>query len=195
MDIKITYPTRKGKIKSFERVFKTITNFVGFFFILSCYASVIVNILVGGKAWSAIVVLGIYMIWTLVFSPTLIEYNATGQFIKFLVLSSVMLILIDVLLSPGWIILTIPFVCLGGLILSVGLFIFDFKRQRRNSLPIFFLISVSIILGILGVTIDKIGYKWEYITLLSVAGFILFALLVVMKMDIIKYTRRRFSAK
>lgn len=195
MDIKVTYPTRKGKIKSFERIFRTITSYVGFGFILSSYASIIVNIIIGGKAWSVIVIVGLYMIWTLVFSPTLVEYNATGQFIKFLVLTSILLVLIDVLLAPGWIFLTIPFVCLGGLILSVGLFVFDFKRQSRNSFPIFSLILISIILGIIGISVDKIEYKWEYITLLAVACFILFALLLVMRSGIIKEFRRRFAAK
>ena len=71
MKIKIVYPIppktsdRRRRLLSFFRV----PVYVG------GLCSVIVNLCVGGKAWSVIVLIGLYMLWTLLLSPAVVECN------------------------------------------------------------------------------------------------------------------------
>ena len=78
MKLKITYPPiekRKLQRKHFLRVIRWPVLFA----VVACP---IVNLAVGGRAWSLIVLMSIYMAWSLILSPDLVEYNRISQSIK-----------------------------------------------------------------------------------------------------------------
>ena len=60
-------------------------------------AALIVNLCVKGPFWSIIVILSLYVIWTFVLSPDLVELNRISQTIKVTVWSSILLVVIDLL--------------------------------------------------------------------------------------------------
>ncbi len=91
MNIKITYPAVEKR--RLER--QKFLHILRWPYLAVAIACPIVNYCVGGKAWSIIVLMGMYMAWKLVLSPDLVEYNRLSQTIKVLILSCGMLALID----------------------------------------------------------------------------------------------------
>ena len=75
MNIKITYPQVSKK----KQTLRNIINILKILSIIAVIACPIVNIATGGKAWSLVVLMSIYMVWTLVLSPDLVEYNRISQ--------------------------------------------------------------------------------------------------------------------
>ena len=77
MEVKVTYPHVERRKKGRRKMLQILK----WPFIVGALASIIVNICVGGKAWSAIVVAGEIALWKLVFALDLVEYNRISQFI------------------------------------------------------------------------------------------------------------------
>ena len=191
MQINITYPpVPKRKVQR-----KKFLNIIKWPILAVALASVIVNIAVGGKAWSAIVIMGIYMIWTLLLSPSLVEYNRISQTIKLILCSCIMLILINALLVPGWAVQVVPMVCFGGLIVSAVLFFTDIEKQKQNMLPMLLLIIISIIGGAFGIYIWHNETIWPLIVMESVASALLIAVIVITGRDFMREIQRRFHVK
>ena len=92
MDIKITYPSPK-KQRVRREAFLAIAKWP---MIAATIICPVINFLVGGKAWSVIVLMGLYMVWTLAFSIDLVEYNRISQCIKYTFQICIMIVLIDV---------------------------------------------------------------------------------------------------
>lgn len=191
MQINITYPpVPKRKIQ--RRKFLNIIKWPVLAAAISC---VIVNIAVGGKAWSIIAIMGIYMVWTLLLSPSLVEYNRISQTIKFILYSCLMLILINAFLVPGWAVQVVPMVCFGGLIVSAILFFTDIERQKQNMLPMLLLILVSIVGAAAGIYIWHNETIWPLIVMGAVAFALLTAVIVILRKDFIREIQRRFHVK
>ena len=81
MEIKITYPYIEKNSLIRRRLLEAIEWLV----LLAAFVCPIINIAVGGKAWSIIVLMSLYMIHSLILSPDLVEYNRMSQVIKFVI--------------------------------------------------------------------------------------------------------------
>lgn len=191
MKPKITYPPvekRKLQRKQFLRIIQWPVLF-------AVVASPIVNLAVGGKAWSLVVLLSIYMAWSLILSPDLVEYNRISQTIKTISFSCSLLALIDILLSPGWAINVVPIVCFGGLVISGTLFFTDIERQKQNMLPLLLLIVLAIIASVIGLGILKTTTKWPFIAMGGTALTLLSACIITLRGDFLRELKRRFHVK
>ena len=184
MNINITYPELSKKRATREKLIRILR----LPFVLVAFACPIVNIAVGGPAWSVVSLFGLYMIWNLAVAIDLIEYNRTSQFIKFITYSIIMLILIDTLLTPDspWGTTVIPIVTFSALVVAAVLFFTDFERQRHNLMPLLIidilglLAAVGMIIYIVESAVDMA--LWPYI----VMGSVSFALLVSLAFTSIK---------
>lgn len=188
MKVKNIYPTvQKQKIK--RREWMAILRGP---FLLVAFACPIINIAVGGRAWSVLALLGLYLVWRLLISPDLVEYNRISQFIKVLVGVCILLILINVLFEYKWGFFVIPIVCFSGLVISAVLFFTDFQKQKQNMLPMFTLIFASIIGAILGLSVWREETSWVFIVLGSVAVALLVSCMAVLRGDFIREFKKRF---
>ena len=191
MKPKITYPPvekRKLQRKHFLRVIRWPVLF-------AIVVSPIVNLVLGGKAWSLVVVLSIYMAWSLVISPDLVEYNRISQPIKTFSFSCCLLVLIDIFLAPGWALTVVPIVCFGGLVVSGILFFTDIDRQKHNLLPMLLLIVLAIIASIVGLSIMRKSTGWQFIAMGATAVTLLVACIITLRSDFIRELKRRFHIK
>lgn len=136
-------------------------NIVRDIFLLSALLCGAINIWAGGKAWSIIVIWSLYMVWTLFIYPDMIEYNRISQFTKAIVQSCIMLVLIDVFITSGWVSNVVSIVCFGALIAVCILLYTDFERQRRNLLPMILLSALSFILSVVLMIISKGKVPWQ----------------------------------
>lgn len=187
MKVKITYPTiSKRKLRLVEWRYV-----IQWPFLFVAYMAPIINILVKGKAWSVVVLWALFILWNLVFSPSLVEYNRISQFTKSVAYGAIMLILIDVFLAPGWAREIVTIVFFGGLIITGILFFTDLDKQKQNMMPMIWMIFISM-LGVIASYIFFLKESgWEVIVMGAVAlALLLSSILVLGKQFLTEFTKR-----
>lgn len=191
MKIKITYPKVSPKIIKHQR----LINFMKWPLLIAVVICPIINLINGGKAWSLVVLMSIYMTWDLVISRDLVEYNRISQFVKLITLTSLLLITIDVFLAPGWALEAVPILIFSGLIVTSVLFFTDIERQKQNIFPFLFLILLSIFSSIIGLSFYHEKDSWPLTVMGAVALFLLITLTITLKENIINELKKGFSVK
>ena len=191
MKIKITYPKVSPKIIKHQR----LINFMKWPLLIAVVICPIINLITGGKAWSLVVLMSIYMVWDLVISRDLVEYNRISQFVKLITLTSLLLITIDVFLAPGWALEAVPILIFSGLIVTSVLFFTDIEKQKQNIFPFLFLILLSIFSSIIGLSFYHEKDSWPLTVMGVVALFLLITLSITLKENIINEIKKGFSVK
>lgn len=191
MKIKITYPKVSPKIIKHQR----LINFMKWPLLIAVVICPIINLITGGKAWSLVVLMSIYMAWDLVISRDLVEYNRISQFVKLITLTSLLLITIDAFLTPGWALEAVPILIFSGLIVTSVLFFTDIERQKQNIFPFLFLILLSIFSSIIGLSFYHEKDSWPLTVMGIVALFLLITLSITLKENIINELKKGFSVK
>ena len=191
MNIKITYPP----IKRASSIRRRLVKILRWPFIGATVACPTVNLIFGSPWWYPIALLGMFMVWNLIVSPDLVEYNRTSQFIKTIVGALVMLTLVDVLLAPGWASFVVPLVCLGGVVVSGVLFFTDMERQKHNMLPLILFLIFAFVGAIIGLSIWHEHDYWPFIALGSTSLLLLLSLIIVLGPEFIREMKRRFHTK
>lgn len=191
MKIKIIYPKVSPKIIKHQR----LINFMKWPLLIAVVICPIINLITGGKAWSLVVLMSIYMAWDLVISRDLVEYNRISQFVKLITLTSLLLITIDVFLAPGWALEAVPILIFSGLIVTSVLFFTDIERQKQNIFPFLFLILLSIFSSIVGLSFYHEKDSWPLTVMGVVALFLLITLTITLKENIINELKKGFSVK
>ena len=191
MKIKITYPKVSPKIIKHQR----LINFMKWPLLIAVVICPIINLITGGKAWSLVVLMSIYMVWDLVISRDLVEYNRISQFVKLITLTSLLLITIDVFLAPGWALDAVPILIFSGLIVTSVLFFTDIEKQKQNIFPFLFLILLSIFSSIIGLSFYHEKDSWPLTVMGIVALFLLITLSITLKENIINELKKGFSVK
>ncbi len=191
MDVKISYPPVIKRGKLLGRFIKLLR----WLALIACIACPVVNICTGGKAWSVVVLMGVYMLWTLVLSPDLVEYNRISQFIKLTLSACVLLGLIDYFISPGWAVEVVSIVAFGALAVCAGLFFSDLQRQKQNMMPMLTLILFSLIGSVAGLSIYRGPGRWAMIVTGALAAALLIGCIGILGKDFIRELKRRFHTK
>jgi len=193
MEVEITYPTRseQGFKKQFQR--HKLIYWAKWPFLFAAYICPILNIVTEGPPWSVIVVWSLWMVWSSTLSPELVEINRISLFVKSVSDTAILLIMIDVLLSPGWALKVVPIVCFSGLAIAGILFFTDINRQKQNMMPMLMMIVITMISSVSGLIIwSQEKDNWP----LAVMGAFAFALLIaeiaVLGNDFIREIKRRF---
>lgn len=191
MKIKLIYPEREKK----QAQRRDFINALKWPFLLALYACPLLNLFLGGKAWSVIVVWGLWMLWSLVLSPAMVEYNRMSQVIKLVADACIMLVLIDVLLSPGWAAEVVPIVCFGGLVLAGLLFFTDLPRQKQNMMPMLILISASFIAAVICIIVWRNQQNWAPFVMGAVSLALFIACFIALGGDMVREYKKRFHTK
>lgn len=177
MKIESTYPNHSIKLIS-TLLHKTLKGITIVMLLLSALTCGIINIIMGGKAWSLCVIGAVILFWIVFLHLPIIE----NTLIRKITVSSIgfclYMILFNIIYHYNWIILAIPFIYFTVLIINSLIFFADFKKQKRNVLPIFFMLLVSLtffvasIIGVLTTSIQMIILFGSAIIII-VSGFIL----------------------
>ena len=192
MKIEIVYPPKDER--RFQR--HDLIRMAMWPFLFAAYICPILNIAIGGTAWSLVVVWSLRMVWSFTFSPELVEINRISLFVKLITNTSILLLLIELFISPGWAVVVVPIVCFGGLAVSGTLFFTDIDKQKQNMMPMLMFTTVAIIASIMGILIWR---RNNGLWVLAVMGAFAFALLVssakVLGSDFIREIKRRFHTR
>ena len=191
MHVKNTYPSITKGSNNRRRMLSILR----WIFIVIAVASITVNIFVGAPIWSVIVILSLHVLWTLVLSPDLVEYNRISQSIKTVVWSSILLAAIDLFLYNGFALFVVPIICFGGLVICMTLFFTDIETQKHNMIPLIFFIIASIIASVVVLCIQHDEQSWPYMVLLGLSVTSLFTMIIVLGQDFLIELKRRFHVK
>ena len=191
MDIKITYPT-PPKQRMRREAFLAVARWP---MIAAAIVCPVINFFIGGKAWSVIVLMGLYMVWTLALSTDLVEYNRISQCIKYTFQICIMLVLIDMCLVSGWATFVVPIVAFTGLSLAVILFLTDISRQKQNLFPILTFIVLSFVGAAVAAHFYE-GYIRMIFAITSAMALVwLIVCICVLGNDFLRELKRRFHIK
>lgn len=164
-------------------------------FLAAVVACPIVNICVGGKAWSIVAIAALAAIWSLIFATDLVEYNRISQSIKAITYVCIILVLIDRFIVSGWAMLVVPIVCFGGLVLSAALFFTDFRKQKQNMLPMLFLVIAVLVAAVVGLFVWKGEAGWPFLAMGGFAVIHLIACIAALQGEFLRELKKRFHIK
>lgn len=191
MKINNTFPTPPKQTLQLHHVLR----WVRWPFIAAAIACPLVNLFTGGPWWSAVVLWCMWILWTNLFSPAMVDYNRTSQCIRIIVQGVILQILIDVLIAPGWIFNVAPIFCFGGLIVAGVLFFSDFHRQRHNMMPLLLLSIGCLAAAVVGLSIPTPAWTWTIIVLGSLALALLIACIATTGKDVFRVIHKFFHIK
>ncbi len=191
MKVDITYPGQNRTRLQFNQIRRWIKRP----FLFAAYICPILNLCIGGKAWSVIVIWSLWIAWSFVFSPDLVEYNRISQIVKLVADASALLIMIDLLLAPGWANEVVPLVCFSGLVVTGVLFFTDLDRQKQNMMPMLWMILISIISALISFSFWMEESGWALVLMGAVAVALLYACYSVLGRDLIRELKKRFHTK
>ena len=141
MEVELIYPALGKKDRAQEH-WRLAANWI---LAVAAYACPIINLILGGKAWSLVVLWSIWCVWGGILNKPLVEYNRISQSVKALIYTAVMLVIIELFLSSGWAAFVIPIVCFGMLAVIATFFFTDLQRQRQNIMPMLWVILGTIV--------------------------------------------------
>ena len=187
MDFEIIYPKIKKK-SIFMAYLRTIC---GLLFLAAAVACPIVNLAVGGPAWSVIVLWSMYMIWTILLKMPLVERNLISQGVRLLVMTGILLVLIDWLIVPGWAAFVIPNVVYTALIVLAILFFVNVSKQRHNVMPLLVVVALTVVGSVIALFVFS-ETRWPMIVLAAVAASLLIVSIFILRTRLISEFRKRF---
>lgn len=191
MLVKNIYPAPAKEKRARQRLIRILR----WPFAFTAYLCPILNIATGGQAWSLVVLWSLWLTWSHVISPALVEVNRISQLIKLLTNASILLILIDLVLSPGWAVEVVPIVCFSGLLVAGILFFTDLERQRQNMLPMLLFCAAAIVSAVVGLIAWREQESWPMVVMGALALALLIGCVCVLGIDFLRELKKRFYAK
>lgn len=155
-------------------------------------ATVIVNICVGGRAWSLYAVIGAYIHYQTFLSFLQVEASIIKKFLSVTVSTCLLLAMIQVISYPGMSAIqsVIPIILYAALIVSGVVYFSDFRSQKSHIIPILFIISLSLGLMVASFTIFRV-IKWPTIVLASISLAIILVSLIFFRKPIYSEIKKK----
>ena len=187
MNLKNIYPIPKRQ-NNFYHTFRFIMRII---FVVAILVCVIVNVAVGGKPWSIIVVWSIISLWRLLFSLKIVEFSIFSHATRVTFYLVILLLLIDYFLVPGWAKTVVPIVLFGYLLIMTILFASLRDKKDRHYLSIF-------VLGLFSLAFIPYSIRFpieDWIAFaFSIAIFVIFVVLLAINFkDIVYEIKVRFK--
>ena len=164
-------------------------------FLAAAYLCPILNLALGGKPWSLVVLWSLWIAWSSLVSPDMVAYNRISQLAKLLFQSCVLLILIDLCLAPGWAVFVVPLVSVGGMIAAAALLFSDLRRQKLNMMPMFLLCLLFLFSALACLVFWPQYAGWARILMGAVDLALLVAFCAVLGRDFLRNLQKYFHIR
>lgn len=191
MEIKVIYPLKRRR----HRFWKFCCMLYNWAFLISLFVCPFINIVTGGKAWSVVVIISEFLIWSSFISPSMFELNRTSQSIKLFLNILLLLVSIDLFIEGGWGLFVIPIVSFGGLIACSALFFSDFNQQRHNAIPFILFATLALLAGLVGCFAPFVETRWVFIVLGSLSFGVLLVTLILLRRTVILDIKKQLNTK
>jgi len=142
--------------------------------VLLTAASVIVNICVGGRAWSIYVVLGAYINYRTFLHRTLVEAGNIRKFLSVIVSVCLLLIMIEVISGHDIdaVQFLIPILLYAALIVAAVVYFVGFRSQKGHLIPLIIVIGLSLVCMTFSILMYR-TMRWSTVLMVSVAAGII----------------------
>ncbi|HOM32277.1 MAG: hypothetical protein BWY30_00011 [Tenericutes bacterium ADurb.Bin239] len=189
MNIKVVYPAKNIR----RDLRRNAIYWAKFPFLLAAFVCGLVNILVGGPAWSVIAIWSLWMIWSFVFTPTLVEHNRTSIAVKTSIHITILIVIIY-LIFPKWPGIEVAsLVVVAGLITTATLFFSNIARQKQNFFPLLIFVVISIVFSAVALYLRKgRPLEWAMIVSISVALAIFLSTAIILRINFFREFKKRF---
>lgn len=160
---------------------------------LAAAVCVTIDLCTGGKPWSPVAVWALWMLRRLVILPENVERTPLYILSGTIEYTGVLLVLIDVLLKPGWAWFVVPLLFGAGLLAAVTVYLSGRGAYRQSALPLIRhtgVVCVWFILAAAGV----LPMLWPTVVLGCLA-LTSIAVLLVFRRDVLLEMRKRFHTK
>lgn len=181
METKIIYPV----IKSQSQFFKNLRMTMKIIFIVVGIISLLINLLIGGKMWSLIVIWSLLSLWRLIFSLKLIEFSIYSHIVRSIFYIVILLFVIEYTFSIGIFKLIIPIVIFFALLTMVILFYITYDKKDRNTASIMGL-GVLVLLLMPDYVLSYLEGRWLIFILISLT-ILLFIVMIIINLDDVKH--------
>lgn len=187
MKIEGIYPPI-AKSKKFLEKARTILSYI---IIAAAYACPIINLCVGGKAWSIVVLWGLLSLWSVCLNRPLVEFNRISKTANVLLYAAVLMVLIEIFLVSGWAEFVMPIVCFGMLTVMGVLFFSDMRRQSQNIMPMLWAAAGSLAAFVCAAIVMP-RLTWPVIVMGAVAAALFIASGIALKGGLWLELKKRF---
>lgn len=186
MQVKVTYPKVK-KRNFFVRNAKDLWRGL---FTLTAYTCLIVDMLTPGIHWSLIVIGALCVLWVSLLYRPQVENTAIKKLCDILIAVCLFLFLLESVVGGNWASFVVPIVYFGYVALTGIYFLFYFRNQKRNFLPLFELLMAGMCATVILLCWD--GYlSWPMIVVGSVClGLQLLMLILYWKPMMLEYQKK-----
>lgn len=189
-EMKIVYPHMNRRGLFLYRLRQTLK----WMLFLGAMVCPVVNYLTKGPLWSLVVIWGIVFFWKTFLSPDILEFSALSMVFRTSAYSIVLLALIGVLLSPGWLGFVLPIVGFGTLFLSAGLFLLNVSRRNTDAMPLIYEIVVALAAFFTVRAVTGI-LNWPMIVLGSAAALFIMVGLIAFHRSLLNEIKKRFHTR
>lgn len=181
------YPKKSGRSMFMYR-FRQVLRWLMLIAVISCP---IVNYYTGKPYWSPVVLWSLFFLWKMFMAPDVLEMNSLGLVFRAGSYSLVLITLIGLLLSPGWIGFVLPIIGFSILILSAVFYLINKRRHRHDAMPLIWEVLVALIVVLIVYEVTG-QLNWPMIVLGGVAAFIAVMGLLAFGKDIWHELVKRF---
>ncbi|MBQ8150611.1 MAG: hypothetical protein IJ041_08855 [Clostridia bacterium] len=186
MDVHVTYPSVKKKnffVRNAYDLWRLLFTVAG-------YTCLIVDMLTPGIHWSLIVIGGLCVLWIALLYRPQVENTLIKKGCDVLVAVCLYLLLVESVVGGSWGAFVAQIVYFGMLILMGVYFLFYFRRQKRNFLPLFELLLAGMAATVI-MLICRIHLTWPMIVVGSVSlGIQLLMLILYWKPMMLEYHKK-----
>ncbi|MEG0741717.1 MAG: DUF6320 domain-containing protein [Clostridia bacterium] len=170
IDIRINYPDIRKD--SFWKRNRADINRLAFAYLsLVCF---LINLCLGGTAWSLIVIGGLAVFYTAFLYRPLVEHTLIKKLSDVSIAVCLYLFLLEAVIGGQWANFVVPVVFFGILTVIGTLYLVFFQKQKRNFLPLFEL-AVGGLISVVCALVGFIKLEWPQI----VVGAVSLALVVI----------------
>ena len=189
MKVKITYPHIEKK----KRHRQDIINWIKWSFLSSASICIFLNLVIGGSLWSLIVTWALWIAWSFIIWPDLVECNRISLWMRLVTGTAVLLSIITILYAPNAATEGLPLVWFIGISVAGVLFFTDLERQKQNMMPMIMLIAICLIFSVRGIIVGRI--TWEIIAMGISAFILLIACFLVLRNGFLREIKKRFHVR
>lgn len=167
-DMKISYPYASRR-RLFMFRFRQVLTLV---LILAAVICPIVNYLTKGPMWSLVAIWGMIIVWRTFLAPDVLEFSALSFAFRLSAYILILITLIGILLSPGWLGFVLPIIGFSSLIISAILYIINVSKHKTDAMPLIVEILAALI-AFFAVYFTTGILNWPMIVLGSMASIFL----------------------
>ncbi|MBQ4427509.1 MAG: hypothetical protein IJP67_02405 [Oscillospiraceae bacterium] len=189
MEIENIYP----HAKTGGRFLRVLYENIKWLLFIGAIAAVIVNLAVGGKRWSYVVVVSCVIAWSVLYRPT-IQASIISRGCVLASEVAVLLAVIDSVLAPGWASFVIPMLLAATLAALAALFFADRRRQTRNVMPLVISLFASTVACAIIIFMDG-GFSVPLLVLAALSLSLLIAAIAALRGQLISEAKKYFHTK